>query len=56
MMLRSCKRNDCIIIITKGGHSNMSAFIVIAFHLEKSLWINNFAKKGGLYYARRNTK
>ena len=25
MMLRSCKRNDCIIIITKGGHSNMQS-------------------------------
>ncbi len=32
----------------------MTAFI--AFHLEKSPWIDNFAEKGGLYYARRNTK
>ncbi len=47
MMLRSCKRNDCIIIITKGDHSNMSAFIVIDFHLEKSPSIDNFAEKEG---------
>ena len=27
---------------TKGRHNNLSAFI--GFHLEKSLWINNFAE------------
>ena len=39
---------------TKGRHNNLSAFM--GFNLEKSLWINNFAEKGGLYYARRITE
>ena len=39
---------------TKGRHNNLSAFI--AFHLEKSPWIDNFAEKGGLYYAINITK
>lgn len=39
---------------TKGRHNNLSAFM--GFHLEKSPSINNFAEKGGLYYARRITE
>lgn len=39
---------------TKGRHNNLSSFM--GFNLEKSLWINNFAEKGGLYYAINITK
>ena len=39
---------------TKGRHNNLSAFM--GFYLEKSLWINNFAEKGGFYYAKRITE
>ena len=38
----------------RASHKNYVPFM--GFNLEKSLWINNFAEKGGLYYARRITE